>query len=287
VFLPVVFWWYPEGMSDAPPLVPARTAPAPAFGWGAAVGTLGGLIGLGGAEFRLPVLVHGFGHGIRDAVRLNLLVSLITVAAALAGRLAMARFPSLGGYGVEIVAVTAGAMAAAWLGTGLMRRLSEGGLTLVVAGLLMGIAALLLGEAVLPDGTVPPLPGDAVVRAVAGVLFGLAIGLVSSLLGVAGGELIIPTFLFAFGADIKTAGTASLIVSLPTILVGVARHARAGAYRSRAVMTTLVAPMGAGSIVGAGVGAALVGWAPVALLKAALGTILAVSSVKMFRHARH
>jgi uncharacterized protein len=36
---------------------------------------------------------------------------------------------------------------------------------------------------------------------------GLAIGLVSSLLGVAGGELIIPTSVFAFGADIKTAWT--------------------------------------------------------------------------------
>ncbi len=274
-------------MSNATSLTSARSAPAKAFGWGAAIGTLGGLIGLGGAEFRLPVLVHGFGCGVRDAVRLNLLVSLITVAAALAGRLAMARFPDLGGYALEIVAVTAGAMAAAWFGTGLFRKLSEGALTLVVAGMLAGIALLLLGEAVLPDGAVPALPTDPVVRAITGVLFGLAIGLVSSLLGVAGGELIIPTFLFAFGADIKTAGTASLIVSLPTILVGVARHAAAGAYRNRGAMTRLVAPMGAGSVVGAAAGAALVGFAPVAVLKAVLGTILAVSSFKMVRHARH
>lgn len=274
-------------MSDATSLDTARNAPAKAFGWGAAIGTLGGLIGLGGAEFRLPVLVHGFGHGVRDAVLLNLLVSLVTVAAALVGRLAMARFPDLGGYALEIVTVMAGAMTAAWLGTGLLKRLSEGTLTLVVAGLLAAIAALLLGEAVLPEGAVPALPADPVVRAAAGVLFGLAIGLVSSLLGVAGGELIIPTFLFAFGADIKTAGTASLIISLPTLLVGVVRHARAGAYRNRGTMTKLVAPMGAGSVVGAAAGAALVGVAPVPLLKAVLGTILAVSSLKMVRHARH
>ncbi|WP_242050657.1 hypothetical protein [Oculatella sp. FACHB-28] len=31
-----------------------------AFAWGALVGVLGGLIGLGGAEFRLPVLVSVF-----------------------------------------------------------------------------------------------------------------------------------------------------------------------------------------------------------------------------------
>ena len=46
----------------------------------------------------------------------------------------------------------------------------------------------------------------------------------SSLLGIAGGELIIPTLVFTFGAGIKAAGTASFLVSLPTVAVGVLRH---------------------------------------------------------------
>ena len=33
--------------------------PIPAFAAGGVIGTLGGLIGLGGAEFRLPLLVEG------------------------------------------------------------------------------------------------------------------------------------------------------------------------------------------------------------------------------------
>lgn len=33
---------------------------AAAFGGGAIIGTLGGLIGLGGAEFRLPLLIGAF-----------------------------------------------------------------------------------------------------------------------------------------------------------------------------------------------------------------------------------
>ena len=70
---------------------------------------------------------------------------------------------------------------------------------------------------------------------VAGLLFGLAIGVVSSLLGVAGGEVIIPTLVFAYGADIKTAGTASLLISLPTVAVGIARYARHRAYASSAL----------------------------------------------------
>ena len=40
---------------------------------------------------------------------------------------------------------------------------------------------------------------------------GILIGLVSSILGVAGGELLTPTMMFIFGADIKTAGTAALV----------------------------------------------------------------------------
>src|SRR5947208_14355261 len=57
-----------------------------AFGWCVPIGGLGGLIGLGGGEFRLPVLMHGIGFDARSAVPLNLLVSLVTLSFALAVR---------------------------------------------------------------------------------------------------------------------------------------------------------------------------------------------------------
>ena len=50
------------------------------------------------------------------------------------------------------------------------------------------------------------------------------IGLVSSALDVAGGELIIPSPIFAFGAEIKVAGSAILFISLLTALMGVVRY---------------------------------------------------------------
>jgi uncharacterized membrane protein YfcA len=115
------------------------------------------------------------------------------------------------------------------------------------------------------------------------VLFGLVIGTVSSLLGVAGGEVIIPTLVFAYGVDIKTAGTASLLVSLPTVLVGIMRHRRRGAYARPDVRQT-VAPMGAGSIIGALIGGLLVGLVAVSLLKVLLGLVLIVSALRMFRN---
>ena len=55
-----------------------------ALGWCVPIGGLGGLIGLGGGEFRLPVLMYGIGFDARSAVPLNLLTSLITLAFALA-----------------------------------------------------------------------------------------------------------------------------------------------------------------------------------------------------------
>ena len=115
------------------------------------------------------------------------------------------------------------------------------------------------------------------------MVFGLCIGLVSSLLGVAGGELIIPTLVFVFGEGIKTAGTASLLISLPTVAVGVLRHRRLGSFADRADLTQTVAPMGVGSVAGAVVGGFLVGLIPAAALKLVLGVVLIVSAVRIFR----
>src|SRR4029453_5756035 len=45
--------------------------PAPARAGGAIIGTLGGLIGLGGAEFRLPMLIGLFRFAALEAIILN------------------------------------------------------------------------------------------------------------------------------------------------------------------------------------------------------------------------
>ena len=39
-----------------------------AFGWSVPIGGLAGLIGLGGGEFRLPVLMHSVGFDAKSAV---------------------------------------------------------------------------------------------------------------------------------------------------------------------------------------------------------------------------
>ena len=268
-------------MSKTP--VTRRRSPVLAAMWGAPIGLLGGLIGLGGAEFRLPVLVGVFGYAARGAVALNLAISLVTVVSALAIRGATLSLAPLVSALPVIAAMIAGAVSAAYLGTALVHRVSERLLERVILVLLVVIGSALIVEAFLPQDVPGLLPESPAVRVVAAVVFWLAIGLVSSLLGVAGGELIIPTLVFAFGAGIKTAGTASLLISLPTVAVGVLRHRGLGSFAERADLTRTVAPMGIGSVIGVVVGGFLVGLVPAAALKLVLGVILVVSAVRIFR----
>jgi uncharacterized protein len=262
-----------------------RRSPLAALLYGAPVGFLGGLIGLGGAEFRLPVLAGIFGYTARRAVALNLAISLLTVLSALlirGGTLSLA--PVLGLLPVAL-AMMAGAVSAAFLGVSLVHRISERMLERFILVLLVGIGGALVVEAFLPQEVSGFLPEGSwlPLRLAFAILFGLFIGLISSLLGVAGGELIIPTLVFGFGAGIKTAGTASLLISLPTVAVGVLRHRRLGSFAERADLTQTVAPMGLGSVVGAVAGSLFVGVVPAATLKFMLGVILIVSAVRIFR----
>ena len=259
-----------------------RRSPVAALLYGAPIGLLGGLIGLGGAEFRLPVLAGVFEYAARRAVALNLAISLVTVVSALLIRGGTLSFAPLLGLVPVIASMIAGAVSAAYVGTALVHRVSERLLERVILMFLVVIGSALIVEAFLPQDVPGLLPDALPVRVVAAVFFGLGIGLVSSLLGVAGGELIIPTLVFAFGVGIKTAGTASLLISLPTVAVGVLRHRKLGSFAESADLTRTVAPMGAGSVIGAVAGGFLVGVVAASVLKFVLGVILIASAVRFF-----
>lgn len=252
-----------------------------AFLFAVPIAVLGGLIGLGGAEFRLPVLAGPLGYSAREAVPLNLAVSIVTIVASLGIRSRSLSLGAVQPFFSPMLALIAGAVIAALAGTALFGRMTDHRLERTILILLLVIGAALIGESILPIEREGFLPDALAVRVVAGVLFGLAIGLISSLLGVAGGEVIIPTLVFAYGADIKTAGTVSLLVSLPVVAVGVLRYARQGAF-TRGALAGTVAPMGIGSVIGALLGGMLVGAVSANLLKIGLGVILIVSAWRIF-----
>ncbi|MBD2560892.1 MULTISPECIES: sulfite exporter TauE/SafE family protein [Nostoc] len=250
------------------------------------IGLLGGLIGLGGAEFRLPVLAGTLGYSVRQAVPLNLAVSLITIAASLVIRGSTLSFSPVIPLLPVIFSLIAGAVTTAFFGVAVAGKLSNEQLERIILVLLVVIGIALIVEGFLPQQIPALLPPAFSWRILAGILFGLAIGLVSNLLGVAGGEVIIPTLVFAFGADIKTAGTASLLVSLPTVLVGVIKYANRGAFVDRTALSNTIAPMGVGSVIGAIIGGMLVGIFPASALKITLGVILNISAFRVFHKAK-
>src|SRR5919107_3137732 len=100
-------------------------SPVAALLYGTPIGLLGGLIGLGGAEFRLPVLAGVFRYPALRTVALNLAISLVTVVSALlisGGILSLA--PVLDLLPVAL-AMIVGSVSAAFVGVALVHRISE------------------------------------------------------------------------------------------------------------------------------------------------------------------
>ena len=247
---------------------------------GMVVGVLGGLIGLGGAEFRLPLLIALFDFVALEAVIVNKAISLVVVSSALIFRSHAVPVDVLLSHWTIAANLLAGSLVGAWWGASWATRAPTQTLHRWMSVLLVGIAAALLLNHGLPVDGAPGLEGGS--RWVAGIAAGL--GIVASLLGVAGGELLIPTIVLLFGADIKLAGSLSLVVSLPTMLIGFARYSRDGSFQVLRSRRPTVLAMAAGSVVGTMIGASLLGVVPGIVLLPLLALILVASAVKVWRH---
>lgn len=253
---------------------------------GSLIGTLGGLIGLGGAEFRLPVLVGVFRFSALEAVILNKAMSLVVVVAALIFRSRAIPISQLGPYGWVVLNLLAGSLVGAWWAAGHALTLSRLCLNRFIMVLLAGLALMMLFEAWFGLAHWhEPIFSAGLSRWIAGVIAGFGVGVVAALLGVAGGELLIPIIVLLYGIDIKLAGSLSLMVSLPTMVVGFARYSRADAFVVLRQEKILFVWMALGSILGAGLGGVLLGYFPTNMLMTVLGFILLVSAVKTFRHS--
>ena len=100
---------------------------------GAVIGIIGGLVGLGGAEFRLPLLLAVFGFIALEAVILNKTISLVVVASALLFRGAVVPFADVLAHWPILLNLLAGSLVGAWLGADLATRLSTEALYRVIA----------------------------------------------------------------------------------------------------------------------------------------------------------
>ncbi|MHA7306786.1 sulfite exporter TauE/SafE family protein [Arthrobacter sp. TMN-49] len=248
---------------------------------GAAVGVLGGMIGLGGAEFRLPLLIGVFGFAALQAIIMNKAMSLIVVITALPARLFAVPLGELSPYLYIVLNLLAGSLVGAWIGAHWATRLKSKTLFRVIAVLLVLIAGLLFVTHFL---VIDPPMIDPIPRTILGVVAGVLIGVVAALMGVAGGELLIPTIVLLFGTNIKIAGSLSLAVSLPTMLVAFARFSRDQSFSVLGQSKPFLVTMTLGSIAGTILGGLLLGVVPTLVLIPLLVLLLLLSSIKVWNH---
>jgi len=266
-------------------LASARHRSLLAFGSGTVIGVLGGLIGLGGAEFRLPLLVGTFRLSILLSVVVNLLISLVTVTFSILFRLPVQGATLWMAHWPVVINLLAGSLLGSLSGTHLAKTATAQWLKGVIAVLLALLGILLIGHEWIfaqQPFALAPVP-----RLLFGLVAGFGIGLVSSLLGVAGGELLIPTLALLYGLEIKLAGSLSLLISLPTVLMGLWRYSRQAVFGQVQAQLGLVTWMALGSILGAYLGSLLLPYAPGVFLQVLLGFILLFSAYRIWRSHEH
>ncbi len=253
-----------------------------AFAWGALVGVLGGLIGLGGAEFRLPILVSVFNYRTLQSIIINLIVSLVTVTFSFIFRNGIVGLENIAANWTVIVNILAGSLIGSYVGVHYATRINERVLNRVVVVFLVFLSVVLIGHNL--TFSLESLQLPYLLRVSLGFLAGIIIGIFSSMLGVAGGELIIPTVILLFSVDIKLAGSLSLAISIPTILMGLFKYRSQQRLKEVKPEQKFIISMASGSILGAFVGSNLLRYVSSSLLYLILGTILLLSALKLAKH---
>jgi uncharacterized protein len=182
-------------------------------------GALSGLFGVGGGIVIVPGLILLGRMPTRLAVATSLAA---IVPIAVAGALGYAIEGAVDWPAVGLLAV--GAAAGTFAGTRFLRRLPDRTLRVIFALFLLAAAVTLPFEATAGGGpTDITLTGGAVL-----VGMGLVAGILAGLLGVGGGIVMVPGLILLLSLSQPVAKGTSLVVIIPTALVGTVGNVRAG-----------------------------------------------------------
>ena len=208
------------------------------------IGALLGLLGGGGSILTVPMLVYLLGVDATSAIPTSLIVVGATAIAAIvpAARAGNVRFRA-GAF------IAAGAVAGAFAG-GRLASLFPGRVLLAAFGALMLAAAFAMMRRRAPATAASTPPRTLGVPAALAV--GVAIGVVSGLVGAGGGFLIVPALVLVAGLSMRDAvGTSLFVIALQSVagFAGQIAHAH--------VDLTLAAIVTAASIAGSQIGVRL------------------------------
>ncbi len=206
---------------------------------GGVTGIAAGFIGVGGGEFRIPVLVQLLGFPLKLAGGTNLVVGLLTVALGI-----LRRWGQYSWTRDDVVLLWIMGLASVMgAGVGVLgrERLPLRPLKATVCVYLIVIGLWMLYESVAHVEHVLLEP-TGITRWSLGAVMAFAIAVVSGVLGVAGGEMRIPTLLYLFAVPIREAGTLSLMISIPTVLAAAITDRRLGGIPNSVLPVALLIP---------------------------------------------
>ena len=255
------------------PDITYRREGALGFFCGILIGAAAGMIGVGGGEFRIPVLLHVLRLPVRVAAGANTIIGLAVVILGAIRRLPQHQW----GEGDVAIAGTmvVASLAGAWLGARIANRVPLKPLKAFVVVYLALVGVWMIVEAFLQADHTLLNPSGSMRILLAGSI-GFVIAAVSGSLGVAGGEMRIPALMYLFAVPIKQAGTISLIVSIPTVAASAIAYRSLGHIPNRVLIVACI--MGAGSLIGVLIGASLLPYVDKHLLKGILGALLLVAT---------
>jgi uncharacterized membrane protein YfcA len=236
---------------------------------GILIGTAAGMIGVGGGEFRIPVLIYLLRLPVRIAAGANTVIGLAVVVLGVFRRWGQHQWTS-DDYTLATVMIVA-SLIGALLGARFANRLPIRPLKAIVIVYLFIVGVWMVVEAFL-HAEYELLNPTGLSRWALAAIIGFVIAAISGSLGVAGGEMRIPALMYLFAMPIKAAGTVSLLVSIPTVASAAFAYRQQGHIPNNVLAVALV--MGIGSMVGVLIGAALLPYVDKHTLKGILGAIL-------------
>lgn len=238
-------------------------------------GFVSGLVGLGGAELRMPFLLYLMEIPLREMIVLNLLVSLVTSSSNFlirweSGFLATSDLPLS-------LSMVLGSLGGGYFGAVISHRVSAKELKGLLSAILFAVITKLVIELFTESDPTRVFPDNFELPIAA--LFGFGIGLIAGAIGVAGGEYRIPTLMYLFGYPIKIAGTISQLVSIPTMIPSILKHNHYRVIGRETIRIALM--MGLGSLVGVILSGVFLVSIPSLYMKALLISILAYTVVRL------
>ncbi|MCL2471046.1 MAG: sulfite exporter TauE/SafE family protein [Propionibacteriaceae bacterium] len=236
---------------------------------GLVAGALSGMFGVGGGIIIVPLLVM-LAHFAQRRAQATSLSAIVIIACAGA-------IPYVARTGMNwpvVAIIAAGGITGSFIGSSLVQRIHEGILKVIFA--LVALTAAI--QLILPrmSGTSDHFGALTLLSVGEYVLAGLAMGLLSPLVGVGGGVVLVPLLIFLVGLQQHVAQGISLVVLVPVSLMGSVRGARVGN-----VDWLAAACLGVGGVVASPLAAQLALGIPSPVLSALFAILLLVSAIQI------